>query len=278
MQFLADDGHHLIAGRPSRFSSYFDWIVTEINVVKKTETPASIFVKTDYLPRFVSTLLPTLTAPVVLVTGSSDWSPSINFPMEYRILVDSPFVKRWYMLNCLCTHPKVIAYPGGLAHTETMDATLRELRRTATKHESTNPLCVWRDRRFNVCGDQYIQRDRVERFVKEHPESFDWREPTLDPIDFYHLLAQYKFVLCPFGNGVDPSPKAFEAMILKTVPIVLRTRNTEEAYAGLPVLLVDSFEALPDLTGLYEQVRPQLETDDLLAQLSCDVWYRTMMA
>lgn len=275
--FLADDGHFLIKDEPSRFSSMFDWIVTEHKVLKKKDIPESIFVKTDYLPRFVREDFPKLSTPFVLITGSSDWCPSVNFSKEYVTLTESDLVTKWYMTNCLSTHPKVFAYPGGLCHNEISDDVIRSIRKEAVKHESNKILCIWRDRDFNVCGDVYITRKHMESFVKQHPDVFDWVDASLDTTEFYRLLSTYKFVLCPVGNGVDPCPKAFEALVLKTVPIMLRTRNTEEVYSKLPAIVVDRFELLIDTHRVYEHYKEQLEDDALLDTLSCDYWYRKIM-
>ena len=275
--FLADDGHYLMNDRPSRFSRKFDWIVAEHKLLKRTSPPASIFVKTDYLPKFFNEVFPTLHTPFVLVTGSSDWCPSVNFSKEFNALIESPLVTRWYMMNCLSTHPKVFSLPGGLCHNERSDDILLSIRKEAVKRENTKILCVWRNRDFNVCGNAYISRNRVETFVKQHPDVFDWVDATLDTTEFYHLLSTYKFVLCPVGNGVDPCPKAFEALIVKTIPIMIRTRNTEEVYSELPAVLVDTFESLPDLDSIYESYKSELEEDALLDKLSCDYWYRKIM-
>lgn len=278
--FLADDGHLLIKNRPSRFSSMFDWIVTENDVLKKKAVPETIFVKTDYLPRFVCNDFPSLSMPFILITGSSDWSPSVNFPREYEILVESCLVTKWYMLNCLSVHEKVFSYPGGLCHNEVSDEILLSTRREAVKREDDKILCIWRNRDFNVCGDKYITRHRVETFVKEHTDIFDWVDATLTTTEFYQLLSRYKFVLCPVGNGVDPCPKAFEALIVKTIPIMIRTRNTEEVYADLPSILLDSFEALRNMKNLddiYESYKERLSDDSLLEKFSCEYWYNTIM-
>ena len=273
--FLADDGHHLIANKPSRFTSMFDWNATEHTFLKKTATPTTIFVKTDYLRRFVSQEFPHITNPFVLITGVADWSPSVNFPHEYEVLVNSPLVIRWYMTNCLCEHPKIVAYPGGLCHNETSDDILRRVRCESVKQSHSRILCIWRDRTFNVCGDQYIVRKRIEEFVKQHPDRFDWVDATLDSESFYRLASSYKFVLCPIGNGVDPCPKAYESMILKSVPIIVNTQNTKTVYADLPALLVDRFEDVLDidLDAVYEMYRERLSNDCLLDTLSCKYWY-----
>lgn len=278
--FLSDDGHFLIRNEPSRFGGMFDWIVTEHKVLKKKEVPESIFVKTDYLPRFVAEDFPHIGTPFVLITGSSDWCPSVNFPSEYALLVGSDLVMKWYMTNCLSTHPKVFPYPGGLCHNETSDDILLSIRKDVVKRESSKILCIWRDRDFNVCGNQYITRRSVETFVKEHPDVFDWVDADLSTTEFYQLLSTYKFVLCPVGNGVDPCPKAFEAMILKTIPIMLRTRNTEDVYFEWPSLIVDSFEELIEFGRIdlvYEYYKKQLFDDKLLETLSCEYWYSRIM-
>lgn len=276
--FLADDGHFLIKDQPSRFSGMFDWIVTEHKTLKKKEVPESIFVKTDYLPRFLREDFLQCTTPFILVTGSSDWCPSVNFPTEYERLVHSDLVIKWYMTNCLSTHPKVFAYPGGLCHNEISDDILLSTRKEAVKREDNKVLCIWRDRDFNVCGDMYVTRKQVESFVKQHPDVFDWVDASLDTLEFYRLLSTYKFVLCPFGNGVDPCPKAFESLIVNTIPIMIRTRNTEEVYSELPVILVDTFETLPNLDSIYETYRGRLEDDAVLDKLSCEYWYLKAMS
>ena len=278
MNFLADDGHFLIRNEASRFANYFDWIMTEHTILKRKEIPQTIFVKTDYLPRFVNENLHHLTSKFVFITGSSDWSPVINFKREYDILLNNPYLIRWYMTNSLSSHPKIITYPGGLCHNETSDKLLMDIRTNIQKQDSDQILCVWRNRNFNVCGSQYITRHIVEKFVKEYPETFNWVEPNLSTEAFYKLMSQYKFVLCPVGNGVDPCPKAYESIILKTIPIMIRTQNTIEVYSDLPVLLVDDFSEVLEmnLSEIYES-KKHLFDDKFLYKMTCDYWIEKIM-
>jgi hypothetical protein len=278
MNFLADDGHFLIKNQPSRFANYFDWIMTEHTILKRKEIPKTIFVKTDYLPRFVQDNLHTLSNKFVFITGSSDWSPVINFKKEYDIILDNPYLIRWYMTNSLSSHPKIITYPGGLCHNEASDILLMNIRNTVEKRDSNKILCVWRNRNFNVCGNEYITRHIVEKYVKQHSEIFDWIDPNLSTEKFYQLMSQYKFVLCPVGNGVDPCPKAYEAIILKTIPIMIRTQNTFEVYADLPALLVNDFSEVleMDLTNIYES-KKHLFDDTFLYKMTCNYWVEKIM-
>lgn len=47
------------------------------------------------------------------------------------------------------------------------------------------------------------------------------------------------FILCTHGGGLDPSPKAFEAILVGTIPIVQHS-TLDDAYRHLPVVFVDS--------------------------------------
>ena len=278
-KYLADDGHYLIRDEPSRFSNYFDWIVTETTVIKNKEIPNTIFVKTDYLRIFSNTLLHTLREKFIVITGASDYSPPINFKNEYDNIISHPLLIKWYMTNCLVDHDKVVSYPGGLCHNETSDSILFELRNSLVKHDSNKILCIWRNRIFNVCGDEYITRDKVLHFVKQYPDIFDVVAPNFENNEFYKLLSKYKFVLCPVGNGVDPCPKSFEAIILKTIPILINTLNTKPVYSELPAIVVDDFKEVLEmnLDEIYESYKPSLNDEETHYKLTCKYWYDRIM-
>jgi len=63
-------------------------------------------------------------------------------------------------------------------------------------------------------------------------------ESGLSHKEFLRMAADAPFVACPHGGGVDPSPKAWEALLLGSVPIVQRG-FVDDAYARFPVAFVD---------------------------------------
>jgi hypothetical protein len=86
------------------------------------------------------------------------------------------------------------------------------------------------------------------------------------------LLSTYAFVLCPEGGGLDPSPKAWEALLAGCIPIIRRNASSE-GHAHLPVLFVDAWtaDALSEdaLHSAYRDLRDRLEDRPaLLEQLS----------
>ena len=58
-------------------------------------------------------------------------------------------------------------------------------------------------------------------------------------LQFLVEVSQVPFILCTHGGGLDPSPKAFEAILVGTIPIVQHS-TLDDAYRHLPVVFVDS--------------------------------------
>ena len=76
----------------------------------------------------------------------------------------------------------------------------------------------------------------------------------LDRAYWLREVSQYQFVLCVHGGGVDPSPKAWEAVRVGTVPIVERSALVD-AYAQLPIVFVDSIRAMMTWSNLSVQLQ-----------------------
>lgn len=274
---MNDAGQPMIDNIPNEFSKNFDWILTRTHLFKRKEIPETIYTKTDFLPTFVRFVLPLLNTKFKLISGCGDFSPSVNFPREYIIIVNNPLLVRWYSNNKIHENDKVTAIPAGMCSLgekyHNLLLTLNKESLKVTKRDKI--LCCWRERDFNHSGPQFITRAHVKKFILEYPDIFDWVEPNLIEEDFYKLLMTYKYVLCPVGNGVDPSPKSFEAIALNTVPIMIRSANTREVYANLPCILVDDFKEIIDRTNLemkFEAIKDLLYKDDTLYKLSAERW------
>ena len=62
-------------------------------------------------------------------------------------------------------------------------------------------------------------------------------------MDFLTKMSTYQFVLCPHGGGLDPNPKCWEALLMKTIPIV--KRNTmSESLEHLPIVIVNDWNEI----------------------------------
>jgi len=69
------------------------------------------------------------------------------------------------------------------------------------------------------------------------------------------LLKSVPFVACAHGGGLDPSPKAWEAIMAGTIPIIQHS-PLDDAYSQLPVAFVHSWEDLlqPESEAVLEEL------------------------
>jgi hypothetical protein len=79
-----------------------------------------------------------------------------------------------------------------------------------------------------------------------------WTKPTKQ-IEYLNKLKDHKFIISPEGNGVD-CHRTWEALYLKTIPIVDRSLVTEYFSQFFPMVLVDNWNTfnLEQLEGVYE--------------------------
>ena len=89
---------------PDSFSSMFNLVYRHVVIQLKSDNLKTIYVKTDYLPSFVKTILPAICTDFVLATGCSDYSPMIKFKECYEKIIDNKFLVAWYMVNCVERH------------------------------------------------------------------------------------------------------------------------------------------------------------------------------
>jgi hypothetical protein len=276
-QILDAKSNEMRWGRPDYFGRLFDWIIPFKGIIKNKEIPETIYIKTDYLPRFVNEILPDISTEFILISNCSDYSPYVNFKKEHDIIVESPHLKLWYCRNNLSIHPKMRCIPGGLdSMPEHVVSNLLTKRPNVVKHASNKILCLWRNREYNDCGKEFITRDKTKEFVLTRPDIFDWIGESMDQNAFHNLLSKYKYILCPVGNGVDPCPKLFEAIILKTIPIIIRTINTRDIYSNeLPAIMVDDFAEILEpgfLDKKYAEIEPIIRDDKIMEKLTCEYW------
>jgi hypothetical protein len=256
--FLAQSGQRMISGIPDYFSLNFDWQMTATGIFGRTNTPRTIYVKTDYLPFFVDQVIPQLNSEFILITACSDYSPEINFNREYNILLNSSKVKYWYMNNMKTKTEKTSSLPIGLGSAaywngcteESLDKILIESRNNVNKEKkiSDKIFCCFRNRTFNVCGDDMIIRPKILELIRDRTDLFDfYDEDSLDFPNYLKTLSKYKYSLCPHGNGMDPNPSALISLCLYTTPIIYSTVNSIDIYKDNDsVIFFEKFEELLD--------------------------------
>ena len=106
-------------------------------------------------------------------------------------------------------------------------------------------------------------------------------EQSISQSSFLDEISKYTFILCVEGGGLDPSPKAFEAIIAGVIPIIKKTDGIYSAYKDLPVVFIEDWipsEITEDkLTNWLATLRKYYEDDKLrretLYKLSDEYWW-----
>lgn len=226
-------------------------------VIKQRSPPRTIYIsfRCGKLPETTVAMMEfmlqnsVITSPVVLFSGSSDatfpnqtdkrkrsYGPEFND--QVANIASSSLVERWNVENLVGPyHPKMVPMPLGFipsscsrnyySNQYPCDVLWGNINnRTPLAARPLEMMCTARKH----LGSQFQLREGVNARCKEkggpwsrfvyHPESVD---TTLTHDQFMKALGTVSFVLCPHGGGIDPAPKAFEALAAGTIPIVQRS-------------------------------------------------------
>eukprot|EP00605_Chrysophyceae_sp_TOSAG23-4_P000955 GSChrysophyteH1.ASY1.ANO1.1055.1 assembled CDS len=262
---------------PEGFGTRTDWTLNQLclfgNVTPEGPGPKTIFVETHMLPHFAESTLKFMPRrfKFILISAGADRTipnstgderyvrqPLRNFRSDYNghlganfaAIINDHRVLHWFAENRDIEHPKLSTLPTGftgdllnLAGDQYISPDY-EGKNVLPLHE--RPLTVLVSDRSRDHRGQWYDRAHVLDLCAKH----DWCEnPAVKdnfgiPHEaFVQKLHQHAFVTCVHGGGVDPSPKAFEAIHEGTIPI-LKKSIVYDAYSHLPVAWVDSWDEL----------------------------------
>jgi len=165
-----------------------------------------------------------------LVTHNGDTPVDDRFSSNF----DDPNLLIWYGQNINTRHPKLKSIPIGLANEiwphgdeyvfrRVIDQNFKKERLLYANFDvNTNQkernLCLSELRKYNLDISQKLS---FEKYCEE--------------------LAKSYFVVSPNGNGID-CHKTWEALYLKTIPIVTKSINIEYYSKEFPIMIIDGWE------------------------------------
>jgi hypothetical protein len=177
-----------------------------------------------------------------LITGRSD----IHINDSYLKYIDDKII-RWYSVNMSISSKKCVPIPLGLQNLNwsydgnpQSDINLLEDIMNET-HIKTNDILLSFRKNSNYtertkCYDYFIDKP----FVKERKYDEKDRRSKTFVADYFREIKKSKFVLCPWGNGVD-CHRNYETWYLGSFPIIKKHKALEMLY-DLPAWWVDSWE------------------------------------
>lgn len=256
--------------------------------------PATVFVSLRQpfaaIEVFYNQVLPQIKSRFVLVTGSEDVTVPIQLDHRWRrfdeheremlerIRIDARVVA-WFAENLDTTASKMVPLPTGLLPPSASGA--NESSFSSMQEHASRPLGVLCCHRVRAGGQWNIRRGITATCLADQSGLCHVIEEELDLDVFVETLRQHAFVICAEGGGLDPSPKAWMAMLNGAIPIVRRT-STTAAYQGLPVAFVDDWSQ-PFLDRKWleaerNRLAPMFDDDvkriALQEKLGLDYWWR----
>lgn len=226
-------------------------------------TKSIIYIETHGLAFFFEHIFPQIKSPIILITHNSD-HPA---PGKFVHYLNDERIIRWYGQNCDVIHPKFFPIPIGIANakwvhgnTYIFDQVLDQLE--AKKQKKSSRLYV----NFSATNSM---RPYLYSLFQDKPFV---KMGSQKPLREYLLqMAHYRFVLSPFGNGLD-CHRTWEALLVDSIPVV-QTSTLDPLYEDLPVIIVQDWSQItPEF--LQEQYYKLKQKKYLREKLFMDYWVK----
>ncbi len=169
-----------------------------------------------------------------LITHNGD--ANVEDVYYVNTILNSPNLRKWYAQNVNYFHSKLIPLPIGIANRMWPHGNI-SIRDSPKIHDvymafdlNTNP------KKRKECLDALVDKVPFLPFVL--------------PNENMVRLSQYKYCICPEGDGLD-THRLWEALYLHVVPIMLKTRHIDMLINKylFPAILLDRWEDL-DISNL----------------------------
>jgi hypothetical protein len=227
----------------------------DVIYINETDIPRVIFIKTEYssIKTFIFKVKPMINWPIVLIIGGDDYTfpkgtgdMRINYYSKDQNLVneliDSEIINRIWVENLDTYHAKLRPLPTGYHDI-----------RNLTKYSLYKPYLSitninYANRSSNIFCCHIIRDDTSQWDIRKLVTQFaltKWKEyvnyvEDINDEQYINYLIQSKFCLCVEGGGIDPSPKAWQALICGCVPII-KSSTLNEAYKRFPIIFIDTW-------------------------------------
>ena len=176
----------------------------------------------------------------------------------------------WFSVNVTYEHSNLIPIPLGLSN----NYSPKNLRAsefnsiTFSKEFNKNKLMYLN---FNVNTNTSLRAPLESIYNNEQWSYYEKNILTLE--DYSKNLKEFKFVLCPQGNGID-THRIWEALYSGAIPVVQK-HISHKNLEGLPILFLDDLKNIsPEKLTMYLE---KINYEDLdFNKLTCSYWINIM--
>ncbi len=267
----------------SAWLSRFDWVLDvglqagykkrpHYILTRQRERPRTVFINLRLMTDFVVELLPRLEQPAVLYIGNVDF-PVSHCNVDLLALAEHPKIAQIFCENKNIPSPKIRAMPIGIDPYDLVKGSngfqlLSLAKRVEISKKKLKVMAAWSNKRtLHLTRND---REIYQRWIKGDESLFQLYS-KLSYNEYRKSMAQHRFALAPWGDSYDTS-RIFEALILKTIPIIFSGPYTE-AYKGLPVVVINRLSDITEtsLDQWWEQLHTLFEDPDFLG---ADYWWK----
>lgn len=182
--------------------------------------------------------------PFILISGNADTN-IVETEIRFKMIADHPKLINWYSQNVCFKHTKLNFLPIGIANKQWEHGNIEEIQKIINMNIPKTKLVY-----FNFKLETNIEK-RLECF-KNCCNYIEFL-PIINPIENTKRLAEYKFCICPEGNGVD-THRLWECWYLKVVPIVLNNNFYKIIMEkiNMPIIILNNWNEILSLNIDYK--------------------------
>jgi hypothetical protein len=272
-----------------------DWFINSNQLVKNTTSePKTIFL-TAYrgnigIAFLATSVIPTLKSSVILIIASEDytfpyglgdvrWNMYAHSQHHIKFLLDSKLISRIFVENLDTKHSKLIPIPLGIH--PSFDQNYTNIFNSDIKLSLNRSTLVFCCHRVHTSGpEQFIDRSNVSELSKTVWKEFVECPPWLSTDQFRDKLLTSKFTICVHGGGLDPSPRAWEALLCGSIPI-MKHSTLDDAYSRFPIFYIDDWKSeclnKEDLNKWWDSNYKNIDREKVLKMLSMDYWWNIIL-
>jgi len=182
----------------------------------------------------------------ILLSGNSDEN---IIESKYAKVAEHPKVIEWFSQNVCFNHPKLEPFSIGLANEQWEHGNSKffiDICNSINVNNKTKNIFF----NFNFTSPQ---RNICFNILKNSLEFL----PNTNPIHNFNRLSEYKFAICPEGNGVDTHRLA-ECWYMKVVPIVIENDfiNVIRNKIDYPIVILKDWNEIFNITLDYNKYIP----------------------
>lgn len=224
---------------------------------KKVQLGDIVFVGSSKMLHFFNTIHPNILNRYILIQHNGDYMVDDTI----AAFIDKKIIRFYAQIVIAKKQEKIIPIPIGIENRHHGNEVFPFFLKRAAKQKNKQPRIFFH---FSVQTNPPERGPALEYF-NTHP-AMDTITSFVPYFSYKKILASYAFTVSPAGNTLG-SHRTWEALYLRTIPIVKRTTDAEECVAhGLPIWIVDDWQEL----SAYGEIELQAKYDEMMATANFD--------